>query len=118
MVVEDSTVRETLVVAGMNVDGIYLNFGYHKRRELTKVYVANIPCGVRLVDIKRAFASYGTIREVKPIIKTFYGCHLDTGDRCIIFEKITKPIESYVVVRGWRAYVNIEDKLEHAVTVD
>ena len=111
LVVEDSTVRETLVEAGINVDGIHLNFGYHKRRELIKVYVANIPCGIPLVDIKRVFASYGTIREVKPIINVFHGCRLDTGDRCIIFEKITKPIESYVLVRGWRAYVKYRGQI-------
>ena len=70
-----------------------------------KRYVSQLPCGISKLDIRHVFSFYGNILEVQPVMKTFYGTQLDTLDRIVIFEKIDKPIPSYVFVRGWRAFV-------------
>ena len=104
LVVDNICVRQDLVAYGLNVDGIHLDFKYHKMNG-PKVYVSNVPCGVSSLDIQEAFKPYGIIREIKKITKFYYGYELDTGDRIITFETLIKPIPSYVAVRGWWAYV-------------
>ena len=110
LVVDNNEVRKDLVLHGLDVDGIDLEFNYHKR-DLLKVYLSNIPCGVPTRDILNAFDCYGIIKHVEKLRNTFHGVRLDSDDRLIIFEKMTKPIPSYIRVRGWLGYVKYKGQV-------
>ena len=111
LVVENPEVRKDLVVQGLDVGGIHLSFNYHNM-DMPKVCVSNIPCGISLIDLRRVFDLYSIITDVQKIKKSYYGFQLDTGDRIITFEKLTKPIPSYVHVRGWLAYVKYKGQVQ------
>ena len=66
LVVENSYVRQELLVKGLAVNGIRLSFNHHNEDQL-KVYVSNIPCGVSEIYIRRCFDSYGFTRVVKKL---------------------------------------------------
>ena len=96
---ENHKILEDLVVYGLEVDGKHLVFKHHKAN-LTSVFVSNIPYGISSVDINSVFGKYGMIKGTKKLQKNFRGTKLFTGDWCILFEKITTPIPSYVLVSG------------------
>ena len=101
---EHSKVLEDLVLNGLDVGYIHLEFTYHKANQVT-VYVINIPYGISKVDINRAFSGFGSYIGARQIKRKFRGIDLFTGDWILTFNKLDKPIPSYVVVRGWWAYV-------------
>ena len=101
---EDSKVLEDLVIRGIEVKGLHLEFTYHKGQQLT-VYVTNIPFGILQMDMHRAFSGFGTNFGAKQIKKKFRGFELFTGDWILTYDRLVKPIPSYVSVRGWWAYV-------------
>ena len=101
---EHSKVLEELVLNGLDVGYIHLEFTYHKVNQVT-VYVTNIPYGISKFDINRAFSGFGTYIGARQIKKKFRGIDLFTGDWILTFDKLAKPIPSYVILRGWWAYV-------------
>ena len=101
---EDGGVLEDLVVRGLDVRGLHLEFSYHKGQQLT-VYVTNIPFGISQIDMYRAFSGFGVNFGSKQIKKKFRGFDLFTGDWILTYNRLVKPIPSYVSVRGWWAYV-------------
>ena len=101
---EDGGVLEDLVVRRLDVRGLHLEFTYHKGHQLT-VYVTNIPFGISQIDMYRAFSGFGVNFGATPIKKKFQGFDLFTGDWILTYDKLVKPIPSYVSVRGWWAYV-------------
>ena len=101
---EDGKVLEDLVVRGLDVRGLHLEFSYHKGQQLT-VYVTNIPFGISQMDMSRAFNGFGVNFGAKPIKKKFRGFELFTGDWILTYDRLITPIPSYVSVRGWWAYV-------------
>ena len=104
---DNPRVLQSLAVEGLEVDGIHLEFKYHKINTV-RVYVANIPFGVSARDIQSTFSAFGTITEAHQIQKDFRGHKLYTGDWSITFQKLDKEIPSYVLVRRWLAYVNYQ----------
>ena len=104
---EDGKILEDLVLSGLNVGGLHLEFSYHKGKQFT-VYVTNIPFGISLMDMQRAFGDFGTNFGAKQIKKKFRGFELFTGDWILTYDKLTTPIPSYVCVRGWWAYVKYD----------
>ena len=104
---EDDKMLEELVLSGLNVNGLHLEFSYHKGRKFT-VFVTNIPFGVSPADMSRAFNKFGTNFGAKMIKKKFRGFELFTGDWILTYDKLTTSIPSYVEVRGWKAYVKYD----------
>ena len=104
LVSEHSKVLEELVHNGLDVGYIHLEFTYHKANQIT-VYVTNIPYGISKFDIDRAFSGFGAYRGARQIKRKFRGFYLFTGDWILTFDKLVKPIPSYIVIRGWWAYV-------------
>ena len=96
---EDSRVLEDLVVRGLNVKGLHLEFSYHKGQQLP-IYVTNIPFGISQMDMYRAFSGFGVNFGAKQIKKKFRGFGLFTGDWILTYNRLVKPIPSYVSVRG------------------
>ena len=111
LVVEHLEVRKSLVINHLDVDSIHLSFTYHKT-DFLKVYVCNIPCGISTLDIRRVFSFYGSMKEARMIRKRFNDIQLFTGDWIIKFEKLDKPIPSYVHVRGWLTYVKYDGQVQ------
>ena len=101
---DDGKVLEDLVVRGLDVKCLHLEFSYHKGQQLT-VYVTNIPFGISQMDMHRAFSGFGVNFGAKQIKKKFRGFDLFTGDWILTYDRLVKPIPSYVSVRGWWAYV-------------
>ena len=101
---EDSKVLEDLILRGIDVNGLHLEFTYHKGQQLT-VYVTNIPFGIAHMDMHKVFSGFGTNFGAKPIKKKFRGFELYTGDWILTYDRLVQPIPSYVGVRGWWAYV-------------
>ena len=54
----------------------------------------------------------GLIKGARKIKKKFHGVELFTGDWLVTFEKLYKPIPSYVDVRGWTAYVKYDGQAQ------
>ena len=104
---EDGKMLEELVVSGLNVKDLHLEFSYHKGQQFT-VYVTNVPFGVSPEDMSRVFSKFGTNFGAKMVKKKFRGFELFTGDWILTYDKLTTPIPSYVCVRGWWAYVKYD----------
>ena len=105
LVVELTKHRDFLVENGLNISGIHVAFTYHKRREMTRVYLSQIPSGITPAEIKEALSYYGGILQVNPVYKILYGHRFDTGDRVLTFKTIARHIPSEVYIRGWRAFI-------------
>ena len=76
---ENSKVLEELVLNGLDVGYIHLEFTYHKANQVT-VYVTNIPYGISKFDIDRAFSGFGAYRGARQTKRKFRGFDLFTGD--------------------------------------
>ena len=103
----NSRALQYLTLNGLEVNGLHLRFKNHKANAVN-VYVANIPFRIGSEDIKSAFCPFGHITGLRRIQKDFHGYKLYTGDWSIAFEKLDKEIPSYLIVRGWLAYVSYE----------
>ena len=103
----NSRALQYLTLNGLEVNGLHLQFKNHKANAVN-VYVANIPFGIGSEDIQSAFCPFGHITGLRRIQKDFRGYKLYTGDWSIAFEKLDKEIPSYLIVRGWLAYVSYE----------
>ena len=104
--VEDEKVREAIACNGLVIKERHRTFDYHKRKEIHRVYVSQLPLGISGQELRVAFTEYGRIDQIQPVTKKYYDRNLDTGNWFIYFNILAKPIPSYVSVRGWRAYVN------------
>ena len=104
---ENRKILEDLVVRGLEVDGVHLEFKYHKMN-LINVYVSNIPYGISQFDINTAFCKFGMIKVSRKLKKNFRGVELFTGDWIVSFDRLLIPIPSYVMVRGWLSYVHYD----------
>ena len=104
-------VLENLVVNGLNVGDVHLTFKYHKIK-VVNVSVSNIPYGISALDIQSAFSSYGAFKGARRIQRNFHGFHLYTGDWAVTFDELDKEIPSYVMVRGWLAYVKYDGQTQ------
>ena len=105
-VFSDPNLRDKLVVNGLDIDGVHVNFGYHTQRNyLTRALVSKVPAGVSNDDICLSLNRYGDILSVQQVTKVLFGKKFDTGDRVVIFKKIHKDIPSYVTIRGWKAFI-------------
>ena len=106
LVIEDSRFREILVERGLDLSGVHLNFGFHKRRDtVIKVYLSQLPIGVTSNEIQDVLSYLDDIIEVNPVTKVLYNRKIDTGYRIVIFKRIARHILSHVLIRGWRAFV-------------
>ena len=106
IVVEDEKVREFIACNGLVTKEHHRTFDYHKRKEIHRVYVSQLCLGISGQEVRVAFTEYGSIDHIQPVTKKYHDLNLDTGNWCIYFNILAKPIPSYVSVRGWRAYVN------------
>ena len=103
----NSEARDHLAVHGLDINGIHINFGYHKRRSppRVRVFIADLPIGITNEEIENVFKQYGSILNIASIHKVLYGRKIDIGDRVVTFSSINVAVPSYVHVRGWRAFV-------------
>ena len=102
----DPDLHDKLVVNGLDIDGVHVNFGYHRHRSyFVRVLVSRLPAGVPDKDICSALNCYGEILKVQQVTKVWYGIQFDTGDRVVVFKKIHKDIPSYVTIRGWKTFI-------------
>ena len=106
IVFSDPDLRDKLVVNGLDIDGVHVNFGYHRHRSyFVRVLVSRLPAGVPDKDICSALNCYGEILKVQQVTKVWYGIRFDTGDRVVVFKKIHVDIPSYVTIRGWKTFI-------------
>ena len=108
---DNLTVLENLVLRGLNVRDVHLTFTYHKKK-FTNVFVSNVPFGVKALDVQMRLSPYGLVKSVNMIHKDFRGYKLPTGDWNVSFEKLDTDIPSYVLIRGWLAYIKYEGQPE------
>ena len=106
-VFSDPDLRDKLVVNGLDIDGVHVNFGYHRQRSyFIRVLVSRLPAGVPDKDICLALNCYdGEILAVQQVTKVLFGIKFDAGDRVVVFKKIHKDIPSYVIIRGWKTFI-------------
>ena len=110
LVFNNSEARDHLVLHGLDINGIHINFGYNKRRPpppppRVRVFIAELPIGITNEEIANVFKQYGSILNIASIDKVLYGRKIDPGDRVVTFSSINVAIPSYVQVRGWPAFV-------------
>ena len=105
LVIELTKPKDFLVENGLDINGIHVAFTHHKGREMTRVYLLQVPTGITPTEIKEGLIYYGDILQVNPVYKTLYGHRFDTGDRVLTFKRIARHIPSYVYMRGWRAFI-------------
>ena len=106
IVFSDPDLRDKLVVNGLDIDGVHINFGYHRRRSYSiRVLVSRLPAGVPDKDICSVLNCYGEILAVQQVTKVLYGVKFDTGDRVVVFKEIHNDIPSYVTIRGWKTFI-------------
>ena len=104
---DNFTVLEGLVLNGLNVGDVHLTFFYHKKKYVN-VFVSNVPFGVKATDVQMRLSAYGLVKSVHMIYKDFRGYKLPTGDWSVSFERLHVDIPSYVLIRGWSAYIKYE----------
>ena len=107
LVSEDFTVLENLVLHGLDVGEVHLTFFYHKKKYVN-VFVSNVPFGVKAIDVQMRLSDYGLVKSVRMIYKDFRGYKLPTGDWSVSFERLNVDIPSYILIRGWSAYIKYE----------
>ena len=100
-------VLQDLVINGLDVGDVHLTFTYHKKR-FTNVFVSNVPFGVKALEVQMSLSPYGLIKGTRMIYKDFRGSKLPTGDWSVSFERLDADIPSYVLIRGWLAYIKYE----------
>ena len=96
---------------GLSINNIHVQFFYHKRRQVPKVYVSQLSLGVTDLEMRQVFSTYGKIKDIQLVTRVYHDRRLDTEDRVIIFDVLVKPIPSYVFVDGWRSYVKYRGQL-------
>ena len=100
-------VLQNLVLKGLDVDGVHLTFTYHKKR-FTNVYVSNVLFGVKALDVQTSLSPYGLVKGTRMLYRDFRGYNLPTGDWSVSFERLERDIPSYVLIRGWLAYIKYD----------
>ena len=103
--IDDENARNKILTEAVVIGNHTVYFQQHKRRDVTKVFVNQLPLGISQDDVRATFSNYGHIHKFWPVKKPYYGRQLCNGDWCILFDVLTEPIPSYVSVRGWNAYV-------------
>ena len=99
------TARDKLYREGLDINGHQFFFNFHGKKPWYRVQVFNIPIRVSIDEIEDAFEEYGEIQSTESRFKQYHGLRMNTGQRTITFFRIIKNILSYVMVRGWKAYV-------------
>ena len=63
--------RDLLVEQGINVNGVHVNFAYHRRKEdaRIRVFVSQLSIGIELHQILDVFNTYGVIHNISKIEK-------------------------------------------------
>ena len=107
LVFNNYEVRDHLVQHGLDINGIHITFGYHKRRTplRIRVFITELPIGITNEEIANVLEQYGSILNIASIDKVLYGRKIDTGDRVVTFSSINVAIPSYVSLRGRRSFV-------------
>ena len=106
MEIDDQGVRDRIATSGVDIKNRHITFEFHKRREIKRVFVTQLPLGICCQELRVSFVTYGHIVSIQPVTKSYHGRKVYTGDWCIFFDVFLKPIPSYVIVRGWKVYVN------------
>ena len=103
--VEDDAVRNRILCKGLDIKNRNIQFFQHKRREIQKVFVSQLPLGISGQELRVAFTTYGCIESTQLVTKFYHDKSLYTGDWLIHFSVLSKQTPYYVTVRGWKAYV-------------
>ena len=95
--------RDLLVEQGINVNGVNVNFAYHRRKEdaRIRVFVSHLPIRIELHQIHDVFNTYGVIHNISKIKKVIQGRKIDTGDRVVCFTKIARKIPSFFCIKSF-----------------
>ena len=105
MEIAEEHVVNKLLTEGLIIKKRTVFFELHKRRDITKVYVHQLPLGMDHLEIKRALEKFGRVLRVLPNKNTYRGRQIANGDWCVHFSVMSKAIPSYVSVCGWNAYI-------------
>ena len=104
--IDDDGVRTKILTDGLVIRGHTITFSLHSGKDTTRVYVNQLPLGISREEVRTVFVSYGHIGWVQPRLLDYHGMKIPNGEWCIHFYELPKHIPSYVMVRGWRAYVS------------
>ena len=64
-----------------------------------------MPLGISFDEIRFVLDYYGEVLPVQQVTKFMFGKRTDTGYRVVIFKKLYKDIPSYLLARGWKAFI-------------
>ena len=103
--IDNEKARNKTPTEGVVIGKHTIYFHQHRRSDITKVFVNQLPLGISHDDVKATPSRHGRIRSSWPVKKSYYDRQLCNGDWCILFDVLREPIPSYVNVRGWNAYV-------------
>ena len=105
MEIAEEHVVNKLLTEGLVIEDRTVFFERDKKRDITKVYVHQLPLGIHHLEVQRALEKYGRILRVLPNKNTYRGKQTVNGDWCVHFSVIAKAIPYYVTVCGWNAYI-------------
>ena len=108
---DSNDISERLLVNGLEVDGVHVEFWRHQRRQnqsspVFRVFLSQLPSGVTDKEIIAVFQEYGKVKFIRPITKVLFQRRYDTGEKLIYFGGPHKDIPSYLNIRGWRTFVS------------
>ena len=65
LVLKNDHTRDLLVEQGINVNGVHVNFAYHRRKEDARIraFVSQLPIGIELHQIHDVFNTYGLLPD-------------------------------------------------------
>ena len=114
LVLKNDRTRDLLVEQGINVDGVHINFAYHRRKEdaRIRVFVSQLPIGIKLHQINDVFNAYGVIHNISKIEKVIEASKIDTGDRVVCFTKIARNSPSYVFIKGRQSFIRYRGQIQ------
>ena len=74
IVTDSQDARDLLVESGLSIDGKYISFAYHKRRDMRKrVYLSQVPLGITELEFREDFSFYGDTLEITLPTKILHG---------------------------------------------
>ena len=106
--IDNEKARNKILTKGVVIKNHTRYFQQHRTRDITKVFVNQLPLGISQDDVRATFSDYGHIHKFWPVKKPYYDRQLCNGDWCILFDVLRESIPSYVNVRGWNAYVTCQ----------